>query len=264
MLIFVKLGGSLITDKNQVGSAKRPEISRLVQEIKQAQGNNPELHIILGHGSGSFGHPPAKKYQTRLGVHFKEDWRGFTEVRQQADALHRIVMDELWQAGLNAISFPPSAAATTHNHTEIHWDVEPIKNALDHALLPVVFGDVVFDSQIGGTILSTEEILAYLCLHLPIEKVLIASIEKGVWKNAEHPENIFPILTPALFHEHGTSIGNSHAPDVTGGMRSKVEILFSIIEKHPSLQVSIFCGTEKENLLKALGGEDIGTLLRNK
>ncbi|MGV8025071.1 MAG: isopentenyl phosphate kinase [Anaerolineaceae bacterium] len=264
MLIFVKLGGSLITHKNQVCSARRPEISRLVQEIKQAQLNDPELRIILGHGSGSFGHPPAKKYQTRLGVQSEKDWHGFIEVRQQADALHRIVMDELWKAGLDAISFPPSAAATTHNHTEIQWDIEPIKNALNHELLPVVFGDVVFDSQIGGTILSTEEILAYLCLHLPIEKALIASIEKGVWKHAEDTENIFPILTPAEFHEHETSIGNSHAPDVTGGMRSKVEILFSIIKKHPSIQVSIFCGTEKGNLLKALGGVKIGTLLRNK
>ena len=264
MLIFVKFGGSLITDKNQAGSARRPEISRLVQEIKQAQLNDPKLQIILGHGSGSFGHPPAKKYRTRLGVHSKEDWHGFFEVRQQADALHRIVMDELWQAGLNAISFPTSADATIHNHTKFQWDIKPLINALDHALLPVVFGDVVFDTQIGGTILSTEEILAFLCLHLPIEKVLIASIEKGVWKNTKHPEDIFPILTPAIFHEHETTIGISHAPDVTGGMHSKVEVLFSIIKKHPSIQASIFSGTEQGNLLKALGGAEIGTLLRNK
>ncbi len=264
MLTFVKLGGSLITDKNQVCSAKRPEISRLVQEIKQAQLNDPELHIILGHGSGSFGHPPAKKYQTRLGVHSEDEWRGFIEVRKQADALHRIVMDELWQAGLNVISFPPSAAAYSNDHTEIQWDLQPLKSALEHDLLPVVFGDVVLDSQMGGTILSTEEILAFLCLHLPIEKILIASVEKGVWKNAEHPENIFPVLTPALFHQYKTTIGNSDAPDVTGGMRSKVEVLFSIIEKHPSIQASIFCGAEQGNLLKVLGGTDIGTILRDK
>jgi len=263
MLIFVKLGGSLITNKNQAYSARRPLISRLVQEIKQALQANPELSIILGHGSGSFGHPPAKKFQTRLGVRTENEWHGFIEVRQQADALHRIVMDELWQAGLNAISFPPSAVASAHNHTAIHWDIQTLQSALDHDLLPVVFGDVVFDSQIGGTILSTEEILAFLCLHLPIEKILIASIEQGVWKHAGNTSEIFPVLTPALFTAHETAIGSSDAPDVTGGMRSKVEILFSIIKKHPSIQASIFSGEEKGNLLKALGGEEIGTILRN-
>jgi isopentenyl phosphate kinase len=264
MLIFVKLGGSLITNKNQVGSARHPVIARLAQELKQALGKDPKLRIILGHGSGSFGHPPAKKYQTRLGVHSEEDWRGFIEVRSQADALHRIMMDELWKAGLPAISFPPSAAAVTCDHDEVFWDTEPLKNALQHALLPVVFGDVVFDTQIGGTILSTEEILRHLCLHLPIQKILIASIEKGVWKDARDPQDIYTILTPDSFVTHSENIGRSGAPDVTGGMRSKVEILFSILRQNPSIQVSIFSGEEKDNLFNALSGKKVGTILMDQ
>jgi len=264
MLTFVKLGGSLITDKTQVSTARQAVIARLAQEIKQALSADPDLQIILGHGSGSFGHPPAKKFKTRDGVRSAEEWQGFLEVRQQADALHRIVMDELAQAGLRVVSFPPSAVAVAHHHDEIQWDLTPMKNALQHALIPVVFGDVVFDEEIGGTILSTEEILAYLCRHLPIERVLIAGIETGVWKSADQPADIYSVLTPELFKTDISNIKNSIATDVTGGMRSKVEILLSILKEHPSIEVSIFCGAESNNLLNALRGENIGTTLRNR
>lgn len=264
MLTFVKLGGSLITDKNQVSTARQMVITRLAQELKQALASDPDLQIILGHGSGSFGHPPAKKYQTRKGVHTAEEWHGFLEVRRQADALHRIVMDELGKVGLEVISFPPSAVAVTRHHTEIQWELASLKNALAQALIPVVFGDVVFDEEIGGTILSTEEILAYLCRHLPIERVLMAGIEEGVWKSADQPADIYPELTPELFKADFSEIRNSNATDVTGGMRSKVDILFSILENHPSMQISIFSGVKPNNLLNALQGEKTGTILRSR
>lgn len=263
MLVFVKLGGSLITDKNQACSARGVVISRLAQEVSQALQDDPALQIILGHGSGSFGHPPAKKYQTRSGVHSAEEWRSFIEVRRQADALHRIVMDELWQIGLNAISFPLSAVAITKNHAVVQWDTAPLHNALDHSLLPVVFGDVVFDLEIGGTILSTEEILAFLCLHLPIQRILIVGIEQGIWKQADSPANIYPVFTPALFHAQNAGISGSRSPDVTGGMRSKVEVLFSIINRNPAIQASIFSGKEEGNLYQALRGAEVGTVLKD-
>ena len=264
MLTFVKLGGSLITNKNQVSAARRAIIAHLAQELNQAVSADPDLQIILGHGSGSFGHPPAKKYRTREGVRSAEEWQGFIEVRQQAGALHRIVMDELWRAGLKAVSFPPSAVAVARHHDEIHWDLNPLKNALQHEMIPVVFGDVVFDEEIGGTILSTEEILAHLFSYLPIERVLAAGIDAGVWKNADQPADIYSVLTPEIFKTDFSTIRNSTATDVTGGMRSKVDILLSILKEYPSTDISIFSGAEPDNLLKALRGENVGTALKNR
>jgi len=264
MLTFVKLGGSLITNKNKVGSARRSTIARLVHEIQEALQHNKDLHLILGHGSGSFGHPAAERYKTRLGVYSPKDWEGFIEVRQQADALHRIVMDELWKAKLPAISFPPSACATTRKGSKTQWDLEPFKKALEHNLIPIVFGDVVFDHNIGGTIISTEEISMYLCQNLPIQRILIAGIEEGVWKDRQHKNDIYPLLTPALFKANVENICNSHAPDVTGGMRAKVENLFYILSKDPSIKISIFSGATPDNLFNALNGAEIGTILKIK
>ncbi|HAF60937.1 MAG TPA: hypothetical protein DCK95_01265, partial [Anaerolineaceae bacterium] len=169
----------------------------------------------------------------------------------------------LWASGLNAISFPPSSLVVTRNHMDIQMNIQPLRHALQHTLLPVVFGDVVFDHTLGGTIVSTEEILAHLCDHLPIQRIYIAGIEKGVWKNSNDPQQLFQVLTPAEFSTFAEEIKGSSAPDVTGGMRSKVEILFSIIQKHPNMEATIFSGEEPDNLFQVLTGKPCGTMLKN-
>ncbi len=68
-LVFLKFGGSLITDK-QRPRAPRPEVlERLAGEIGRALKKHPDIRLVLGNGAGSFGHSSAKKYGTRQGVH---------------------------------------------------------------------------------------------------------------------------------------------------------------------------------------------------
>ena len=68
MITFLKLGGSLITEKDKAHHARQATIRRLGMEIREAMEERPDLQIILGHGSGSFGHIPAHKFKTRDGV----------------------------------------------------------------------------------------------------------------------------------------------------------------------------------------------------
>ena len=65
MVRFLKLGGSLITDKRQPETPRMDVIERLAQEIAAARAANPSLQLVLGHGSGSFGHIYARQYGTR-------------------------------------------------------------------------------------------------------------------------------------------------------------------------------------------------------
>jgi isopentenyl phosphate kinase len=60
-LQFVKLGGSLITHKRTPRTARRDVIARLATEIKSVCAEVSDLRFVLGHGSGSFAHVPAKK-----------------------------------------------------------------------------------------------------------------------------------------------------------------------------------------------------------
>ena len=87
----------------------------------------------------------------------------------------------------------------TRNHVIETWNTLPIQTALDNHLVPLIYGDVVFDEQIGGTILSTEELFIDLSKHLVPDVILLAGIEPGVWQNYPAKDIIISRITPATF-----------------------------------------------------------------
>jgi len=265
--IFLKLGGSLITDK-AVPRTPRPDVlRRLAQEIAEAREANPALRLLLGHGSGSFGHVPAHQYGTRQGVCTPEQWRGFAEVWRQANALNRLVVDVLYEAELPVVSFPPSASVTARDGQVAAWDITPLQAALEAGLLPVVQGDVIFDTVRGGTILSTEEIFEHLARHLHPARLLLAGIEPGVWET--YPPRldgasagIVPEINPENFSEVLPGLGGARVADVTGGMASKVGQMLALVQALPGLEVLIFSGLKPGLVREVLLGGMEGTKIR--
>ena len=261
-LQFLKLGGSLITDKTRSHTARIDVLTRLAEEIAQVYKKNPNLKLVLGHGSGSFGHMPAKKYGTRLGVSTETEWRGFVEVWREAASLNHIVLGALSSAGLPAVAFPPSASVIASDGEVAIWDLEPMQAALKTNLLPVVYGDVVFDRVLGGTILSTEDLFGYLAPQLDPNCILLAGLEPGVWADYPICSRLIPEINIDNYGEVLPSLGGSAATDVTGGMASKVQQNFDLLKKVPGLEVKIFSGEEPGKLERALAGERVGTVLR--
>lgn len=261
-LQFLKLGGSLITDKTRPGSARLDVIRRLVKEIHNALHQSPEMRLVLGHGSGSFGHVPAMKYGTRDGVSTPEQWGGFLEVWREAAALNRIVVDALREEDLPAITFSPSAGITTHDHQVLQWNLAPLRSALGEGMLPVVYGDVVFDLKIGGTILSTEDLFDHLVRNLAPTRVLIAGREQGVWEDYPDCTRIVPEITQQNLSSIQEAISGSAATDVTGGMLSKVTQSIKMVQDNPDLEVLIFSGEKSGWLEEALLGASRGTVIR--
>src|SRR5205814_4781260 len=148
--------------------------------------------LVRGHGSGSFGHVEAGKYGTRLGVHTAEEWRGLAEVQAVAGELNRLVVDAARAAGLSVLNLPPSASTLCHDGVIQTMAVEPLRAALAHDLVPLVFGDVALDDVRGGTIVSTEDVFRYLAGILRPERILLAGIEPGVL--AHWPEgDVIPV-----------------------------------------------------------------------
>jgi len=261
-LLFLKLGGSLITDKASPHTARLDTLMRLVEELASFKCANPGAQLILGHGSGSFGHVPARRHSTRKGVRNAGEWAGFVEVWRQANALNRIVVDALGRGGLNAISFSPSGCVLARDGRVASWDLAPIQAALEAGLLPVVHGDVVFDSMLGGTILSTEDLFAHLAPSLAPSRILLAGLEPGVW--ADYPEctRIIPEITESNYHHIAPSLAGSANIDVTGGMASKVRQSLDLADKNAGMEILIFSGERPGEVQKALDGETLGTVIR--
>lgn len=258
-LYFVKLGGSLITEKHRASTPRLDVIRRLASEIAQARVENPALRLVLGHGSGSFGHFAAKKHNTHLGVATPEQWRGFSEVWWQARALNTLVVEALLQAGLPVIAFPPSSTILCQNRRVVRWEIEPLQRAIGAGLIPVIYGDVVFDTKLGGTILSTERLFIELIPHLKPSRLLLCGQEEGVWADFPLRQQLISYLTPDNLAEVLPALAGSEAPDVTGGMLAKVHLMLQVVRQYPDLEAVIFSGEQPNSLEQALHGYPIGT-----
>lgn len=273
-LIFLKLGGSLITDKSRPYTPRPDVLASLAAQIAAQRESSPILRILLGHGSGSFGHTAAKKYGTREGlltpsksspsspkIGKEQYWLGFVEVWYQASKLNRFVLDALHEAGVPGMTFSPAASVWGENGKVLEWDISRIEAALENGILPVIHGDVILDRKKGGTILSTEELFEHLAREMCPKRILLAGLEDGVYADFPAREGKIPELTRESFNQIRQGIRGSQGADVTGGMLSKVEQMLKLAEEIPDLSIQIFSGEKQGNLIKALKGAHIGTII---
>ena len=142
-LVFLKLGGSLITDKTKPYTPLLEMMNDLALQIATSLRSQPDLRLVIGHGAGSFGHVAASEYKTRDGyprpsplTHRERDatednyWKGFAEVWYQASSLNRYVMEALHKTGLRTIALPPSGSVIASDGQVAVWETTPIRMAL--------------------------------------------------------------------------------------------------------------------------------------
>jgi isopentenyl phosphate kinase len=251
-LVFCKFGGSVITDKARPGTARDEVIGRLAGEVARSLSARPELRLVLGHGSGSFGHVVAQQHGTHRGVGSAGEWLGFAEVAAVAARLNRIVTDALLLSGVPALSLQPSASAECRGGHLVSLSMGPVEHAIAHGLVPLVYGDVALDTELGGTIVSTEQIFAYMARQLhPARLVLVTAVD-GVFERdpLEDPSaRRVPTISASNWREVRAALGGSNAPDVTGGMLAKVEEMVALVREYPRLAVRIISG-ERQGALE--------------
>lgn len=261
MLIFLKLGGSLITNKDIPFSARKKTIKRLGKEIALAIEDVPDLKLLIGHGSGSFGHSAASQFGTRFGILENKDWFEYQKVWLAAHQLNQLVINIFSKLGLPVVSLPASAALVSKKHKVEKWVIEPIIASLENNLLPIVFGDVVIDMEIGTTIYSTEDLFSHLAAIIHPDRILLAGLQNGVYKDYPICRELITSITPNTYPTISKYINGSASTDVTGGMASKVQKMLSVVEKEDNLSIHIFSGEKSGNLYTELSGLNTGTRL---
>jgi isopentenyl phosphate kinase len=252
--VYLKLGGSLITDKNRAYTVHTETITRLASEVQQALTANPNLRLLIGHGSGSFGHWAAKPYGTRQGVQTLTQWRGYTEVAAAAARLNRIVADAFLEAGVPVLSVQPSASARCHDGELEYMDTRPVHAAMTQGLVPLVYGDVALDDVRGGTIISTEDIFLFIAKELCPSRILLLGKVAGV---QDLDGNLIPHITLSNLPSLSSALAGSAGTDVTGGMKDKVMQMVHLVQRNPETDAYILTGIEPGLLTRALIETDL-------
>ncbi|HET9225653.1 MAG TPA: isopentenyl phosphate kinase [Thermoanaerobaculia bacterium] len=254
-VILVKLGGSLITEKSRRETARPEVIARLAEEIARAA---PRLieRLVLGHGSGSFGHVAAREHGIAEGLTSPSQLPGISKTQERAAALHRQVFDGLLAAGLAPFSIAPSSCLI-YRGGQPDLTIKPLLMALKSGLIPVVYGDVVLDMDQGVRICSTERMLEILAHRLPVRRALWLGETDGVY---DSEGKTIPRLSAEDFETALESIGSPAGADVTGGMRHRVETALSLTKL--GIRSVLLNGLTPGLLERALVGDDVpGTVI---
>ena len=223
-LILIKLGGSLITDKTRSRTARTEVIRRLADEIRTVTMES-EVGVIVGHGSGSFGHRAAEEYGIHRGIERSDQLPGVGITQASAAELHGLVLGSLLEAGVAAYSLAPSSFTIAEEcGSEQLWP-EPLSLALDLGLVPVVYGDVVMDRKWGASICSTEALFLALVPALASRGRFVRSV---VWLGEtdgvlDPTGEVIPRLETDEVGTVAQTVVGASGVDVTGGLRHRLE-----------------------------------------
>lgn len=262
-LIFLKLGGSLITQKDNPFTERKGVIERLAREIHEAR-QEKDFRLLIGNGGGSYPHAPAKKYQTAQGIIDKQSVTGIAEVQDAASRLNRIIVRAFLDSGENAISVQPSSACITENSRIIEFYTKPLEMLLEKEMLPVVYGDIGLDIMQGCAIISTEELFVFLAKRLKPKKIIMAGVVDGVFTAdpiKDKKAQMIPEINSKNYPEIKKMLSGSAGIDVTGGMLLKVEKALELAST--GAKVSIVNGLIENRVKETLLGEKIiGTIIK--
>ena len=213
---IIKLGGSLITKKAGFMEADNETMDSLAEVIARVWKEGIK-DFILVHGVGSFGHPVAAGFKITKDVKTPEERRSFAITHVTCTQLSALVSEKLMEKGVPAISLPPTTLGHQKNKRITDFNHEIVLRFSEKHFLPVLYGDMLLDDELGGSVCSGDQLISYMSQWA--DEVIFATDVDGVLADGKVVERITKEnLDDVLKH-----VGESSVTDVTGGMKGKLE-----------------------------------------
>ena len=262
-MIILKIGGSILTNKDSIDSEiDSKSLKRIASEIKASLDNSAK-ELIIVHGAGSFGHPPAKKY--KIGEAFDESEYpqkriGFCETQNAVKKLNMLICEAFIEKGLPVVAIPASSFMTACNKRIVEGNLDNFKKYLSKGFIPVIYGDVVLDDELEICVISGDQLIQYLAKNLNPDMVVLGTDVDGVYnKNPKtHDDAIFFERFSSL-QDLDTLEGTTNV-DVTGGMVGKIKELLYLADL--GIESKIINAEVENNIFKVLENEEVkGTVI---
>ncbi len=265
-LIVLKLGGSVLTDKDIPFMSNRANLDRLSKEIALGL-NRDRNNLVLIHGAGSFGHPMVYKTRIHEGITRPEQLLSFAEVQRWQNHWNVLVTGALQKVGLAAIPCQASSNAVMEAGRLISMSLDAVKGFLDIGLIPVLYGVPAYDSVQGCSILSGDQIAPYIARNLKAKRLILGTDVDGVFTDdpKRNPEaKLLREITSENIEEVNdllSEAAKASVVDVTGGMLGKVMELMDLARL--GIVSEILNANRKGYVGRALAGESgLGTTVR--
>ncbi|MHA2182747.1 MAG: isopentenyl phosphate kinase [Promethearchaeota archaeon] len=257
-VILLKLGGGLLTDKEKPLSIREDIVKSTIDQII-----NANAKVILIHGGGSFGHPLAKKYDIINGLNTSvpNQILGLTETHQAMVKFNSFLVNLFLEKNYPALSIQPSSIFINDSGNILIKSIDMIEIMLDLNILPILYGDIIFDKEGSFSIISGDQIIFKLCeklMNYRILKVIFAIESDGIFVNYQDSKN----TDIKLVHEiHSSDLDLLDLADlgkkidVTGGIKGKIESIKNI--SNFNIPVQILNGLKEDYIFKSLKNKEV-------
>lgn len=254
-LVCLKIGGSVITDKSTLLTPDMANIARFAANLSAVRRKFPGTALLLGNGAGSFGHHSAHAYGLGEGATTPAQFYGTGLTHNSVRSLNLMVGEALTAQDIPAYCLSPGDMFTAQNGEVLTANEKVVDALLDRAMVPVLHGDTVLDTERGVSIFSTEKSLFWLA--------------EGLRSRYDHVTVVMVVDTGGVLNGTGAVLPelarDAKLPetpkipgvaDVTGGMAHKVAMCRKAAEWADNVYI---IGNTEADLSAAFAGTPAGT-----
>ncbi|MFC4032601.1 isopentenyl phosphate kinase [Streptomyces polygonati] len=240
MITLVKIGGSVLTDKQRPLFFQDAYAHRVAADIRMSR----TVPVIV-HGTGSWAKAIGRHYYIDGG--WTRDLTGFQmtalRIRRLQEALAAVLRDE------GVVCSPIQANAVFHRTDGVldFYDTEPIRRLVEAGVSPLLCGDVLVEGPSKFRVVSSDAIAVTVARRMPVSACVFATDVDGVW---DPTGRIMPEVT-----QPDLAVSDSDRRDVTGGMSAKIAAALSIART--GARTTIVNGRVRGRVRDALAGRSV-------
>lgn len=247
-MILIKLGGSIITNKEKPLSPRKKTIDKIAKKLRKI--GEP---LVIVHGGGSFGHYWSVKYDMHTRP-AKYSMKGVAVIKNSMVELNKMILDVFLENRLNPYCLPPTDFMS--GNKPILKKIKAVNEISRSNLTPITYGDALWYGQKRSFILSGDKIMTIIAKVLkPKLSIFVMNVD-GLYSDFKSKDLIY-------------EVGSKEAKvsdvdmDVTGGMKRKIEEATKISKM--GLKVFFVNGNKPDRIVKAVKKSKFeGTLFKGK
>lgn len=242
----VKLGGSLVTNKDKALSINSRALRSVARQIGKCKLPNRKQKLILIHGGGSFGHYYAKKFGLSAEPK-KVPASAISKTTAAMFDLHSRVRKFLARYGVNTETILPSELLDEKKTGLSELGRRRISDSFSNGLIPISFGHVEVGES-SASIISGDVICEAITGSFKVNREIFAMDVDGIYPTANLRGKIIERL-----EDESEFSSKKRRFDVTGGVEGKVSLGFRLARR--GVKVYFVSGVKDERLLKLMIGE---------
>ncbi|MFW9917104.1 MAG: isopentenyl phosphate kinase [Candidatus Thorarchaeota archaeon] len=259
-LTIIKLGGALLTDKSAPYTARKDILTAVAREIKECLDLGLLKSLILLNGVGSFGHPPVLAHQLHKGFLGPEKLLPLSNTFRIVNEFRNMIVTHLQEAAIPVFLIHPSSMAVAEQMRMTRYFLEPVKGYMSVGLIPLLGGDMLYDSAMGWSVGSADQLGVILAQELSATRLIFATDVPGIYEGDPKTHAAVKLMEEINLNELEAALETMGmgTADASGEMKGKLKALIpakGLIEK--GLEISIISMMEYGNLKALLKGDQV-------